>query len=173
MLMQSVRIDPPRGFRLSGEVDISNENDLAGLLEPEVALGGDITLDLSGLGFMDSSGIRVLLRSASELAGRGGSMFLSGAREGLRRVFDVMGVERAPGLVIVAAAAEGLLDPGRPGTARDLDGGSHRVIESRCACGCPYLYSADDLALFWEPGERFDEDCCDRSCQCHVAPLRG
>ena len=76
MLMHSVRVDPPRGFRLSGEVDISNESDLADLLDSEVAAGGDITLDLSGLGFMDSSGIRVLLRTAGRLDGRG-SLVLS------------------------------------------------------------------------------------------------
>jgi len=178
MLMHSTRIDRPRGFRISGEVDISNERTFSSLLDPDVARGGDITLDLSGLGFMDSSGVRVLLRHAGRLEGRG-TLRVTGVGASLRRTFDVMGIERAPGLVIVETAADAgapAFDPSGSipaGRRNDRDGGSHAVAEARCACGCPYLYAADDLALFWEPGRRFSEGCVDRACECHVAPLRG
>ena len=84
-----------------------------------------------------------------------------------------MGVRRAPGLVVMDGATEEFGDGTLPGTASDVDGGSHPVAEARCACGCTYLYAADDLALFWEPGRRFSDGCSDRSCECHVAPLRG
>jgi anti-anti-sigma factor len=178
MLMHSTRMDRPRGFRISGEVDISNEQTFSSLLDPEVARGGDITLDLSGLGFMDSSGVRVLLRHAGRLVGRG-TLRVTGIGASLRRTFDVMGIARAPGLVIVETAEDAEAPAFVPtgavpvGRRTDHQGGSHPVAEARCACGCPYLYAADDLALFWEPGLRFSEGCMDRTCECHVAPLRG
>ncbi len=61
----------PRGFRLEGEIDLSNAGALADLLEPEVASGGDLTLDLSGVAFMDSTAIQVLLRAGKQIEGKG------------------------------------------------------------------------------------------------------
>ncbi len=171
MLLESARTERPRGFRLIGEIDISNETALASILGPEVELGGDITLDLTELTFADSVGIRVLMEAARALDGRG-LLYLAGARPALSRAFDLMGVHRATGIVVVG-------DPLRAGdvaavrTARDLVGDVHPVEMAHCACGCPYLYATDDLALFWEPGDRFAEGCTDRSCECHVSPLRG
>jgi hypothetical protein len=89
-----------------------------------------------------------------------------GTRPSIRKTFDLMGVGRAPGVVLEAGAP-----PAR--TRPDQAGGTHPVAEAQCACGCPYLYAADDLALFWEAGERFGSGCTDHSCECHVAPLRG
>jgi len=176
MLLRSERTERPRGFRIVGEVDISNERFLASLLDPEIALGGEITLDMTEVGFMDSSGIRVLLRSAARLDGRG-SLVVTGVQPALRRTFDLLRVAEAPGFVIADTAAQLLvMDPAGAvpaGTRDDVLGGSHPVAEARCACGCPYLYAADDLALFWEPGDRVSGVCTDPACECHVAPLRG
>src|SRR3954470_11497144 len=125
--MHSMRTERPRGFRLSGEIDISNETGFSSMLEAEVLRGGDITLDLTELRFMDSSGIRILLRMARELAGRG-TLVVVGAREGLRRTFDMLGADDAPGLVIVdpVFGTPGLVQPeGR--SALDLAGASHAV----------------------------------------------
>jgi anti-anti-sigma factor len=174
MLMTAIRTERPRGFRVAGEVDMSNEGVLSRLLAQEAAVDGDLTLELSGLAFIDSSGVRAILAAARRLAGRGRRLVLAGTRPAVRRVFDLMGVDRAPGVVYA--------EPGSalPGTRiraqlsrRDADGGLHPVKRALCACGCPYLYAADDLALFWEPGQRFSPNCADRACQCHAAPLRG
>jgi anti-anti-sigma factor len=170
MLLQSARTERPRGFRLIGEVDLSNQGEVSSLLAPEVALGGDITLDLSELVFMDSAGVRVLLEAARGLVGRG-QLCVTGMRAGLRRTFDIMGVHQAPGMMVMDGIADA--DSVRAGFANDLAGDSHPVMQARCACGCPYLYATDDMALFWEPGGRIAEGCSDRSCECHVSPLMG
>jgi anti-anti-sigma factor len=171
MLMTTIRTERPRGFRVAGEIDMSNEGALSRLLAREAADGGDITLDLSELAFIDSSGVRALLQAARNLAGRG-RLVLTGMRPAVRRMFDLMGVGRAPGVVLGDAVA--VTETSRPSrTRQDVAGGSHPVEEATCACGCPYLCAADDLALFWEPGRRYSLTCTDRTCQCHVAPLRG
>jgi anti-anti-sigma factor len=59
MLLDIRETDQPRAFRLIGELDISNAT-LAALLDREVQWEGDITLDLSELTFIGSSGIRVI-----------------------------------------------------------------------------------------------------------------
>lgn len=55
---------------LSGEIDLSNADELARLLAPLIdgAAAGTVVVDASGLVFIDSSGIAVLIRMAK--AGR-------------------------------------------------------------------------------------------------------
>ncbi len=137
---------------------MSNEGALSRVLAREAASEGDLTLDLSELVFIDSSGVRALLRTAGELAGRG-RLLLVGVRPAIRRTFEIMGVDRVPGVVLEAASPRS----GSSGRTRpDQAGDSHPVAEAVCACGCPYLYAADDLALFWEAGERYGAACTDR-----------
>ena len=166
MLMTATRTDHPRGYRVAGEVDMSNQGALSRLLAREAAADGDLTLDLSELRFIDSTGVQALLRAARDLAGHG-RLLLVGMRPSIRKTFDLMGVGRAPGVVLESGG------PPRERTRPDRVGNSHPVAEAQCACGCPYLYAADDLALFWEAGGRYGPSCTDHSCECHVAPLRG
>ena len=152
---------------------MSNGEALSRLLAKESTAGGDLTLELSGLAFIDSSGVRALLAAARGLAGRG-RLVLAGARPGVRRVLDLMGVDHAPGVVFSEQTPTDSGAAAGPELARrDARGDPHPVRRARCSCGCPYLYAADDFALFWEPGPRFSTTCTDRSCQCHTAPLRG
>ena len=59
-------------IELAGELDIATGPDLEQALEPHVgAPGGDIVLDLQGVTFLDSSGLRVVL-VASRTAGESG-----------------------------------------------------------------------------------------------------
>ena len=71
MLLQLARTTEPRGFRLVGEIDLSNASTLVSALEREVDRGGDITLDLAGLVFMDSTGLQVIIQTARGLEHRG------------------------------------------------------------------------------------------------------
>jgi anti-sigma B factor antagonist len=87
------RTEQPRGLRVAGEIDLSNTDKLTAALEPEVGQGGDVTLDVSGLEFIDSSGMRVLIRALIDLEDRG-RLVLVGPREPLRRLIAVMGLER-------------------------------------------------------------------------------
>jgi anti-sigma B factor antagonist len=93
MLLQVERTDDPRGFRLVGELDASNVGVLSGALEREVGQGGDLTLDLGGLAFMDSSGIQVLIRAAQDLKGHGRLILLSPG-DLIRRILSLIPMDK-------------------------------------------------------------------------------
>lgn len=99
MLLEIQETGQPRTFRLIGEMDISNAETLAAVLEKHAEGEGDITLDLSALTFIDSSGIRVLLRAMDRLDGRGRLVLIS-PTSSVRHVLALMGLEdRGPILI--------------------------------------------------------------------------
>jgi stage II sporulation protein AA (anti-sigma F factor antagonist) len=51
-------------------------------------------MDLSGVSFMDSSGIAVVLRAHRRMAALGGSLIVTGVPAQARKVFDAAGVPR-------------------------------------------------------------------------------
>ena len=55
-------------YRLEGELDLTNADEFSELVERELRAGHEVVLDLSQLTFMDSSGLRALIRVAK--AGR-------------------------------------------------------------------------------------------------------
>ncbi len=61
-LLSIVPQEEPGRFRLEGELDITNADGFADLVEEELRQGRRVFLDLSDLRFMDSSGIRALIR---------------------------------------------------------------------------------------------------------------
>jgi anti-sigma B factor antagonist len=68
--------------------------DVAGsaMLEKELAgLDGDVTIDLAGVAFVASSGLRVMLKAAQRLKGGGGSLSVSNANDTVREVFRISG----------------------------------------------------------------------------------
>jgi anti-anti-sigma factor len=93
MLLQIEKLDSDRGFRLIGELDASNVDELRGALDPVVTEGGDITLDLRGLAFMDSSGIQILVTTAQGLGERGTLIIVSPGSL-VRRLLSLIPVER-------------------------------------------------------------------------------
>lgn len=54
----------------------------------------DCMLDLSGLSFMDSSGVAVILRLYKRLLNTGGRIWLENPQEQPLRVLDISGIER-------------------------------------------------------------------------------
>ena len=100
MLLDIEKTEAPRGFRLIGELDASNVTSLSEALQPEIDRGGDLTLDLAGLAFMDSSGIQVLVRSAQGLEGRG-ILFLVSPGNLVRRILELIPVQKLDNVQIV------------------------------------------------------------------------
>jgi anti-anti-sigma factor len=92
-VLEIVPTDAPRGLRIVGEVDLANADELREALEPEVRAGGEITLDLTGLRFMSSTGIQVLVRALQELEGRG-RLVLDAPTPSFRHLLTVIGLER-------------------------------------------------------------------------------
>ena len=93
MLLEIEKMDRPRGFRVAGELDASNATTLSEAIDPEVARGGDLTLDLAGLAFMDSTGIQVLVRTAQGLEGRGNLILLSPGHV-VKRILELIPAEK-------------------------------------------------------------------------------
>jgi anti-anti-sigma factor len=100
MLLTVERIEAPRGFRLVGELDASNVGVLGDALDPEVAQGGDLTLDLGGLAFMDSSGIQVLIRTAQDLRGNG-RLFLRSPGDLVRRILTLIPMDKLENVEVI------------------------------------------------------------------------
>jgi anti-anti-sigma factor len=81
--------------RVRGELDVATAASLENLLLRPREPGDVIQLDLSELAFMDSTGLRVLLR-AQQAAVRGGwEVVLTGASVPVQRLFDLSGVHAA------------------------------------------------------------------------------
>ena len=60
---------------------------------------GDITLDLSDLSFIDSSGIQALIQAADKLDNRG-RLILRAPGKTVMRVFELVRLETAPNIEI-------------------------------------------------------------------------
>jgi anti-anti-sigma factor len=87
----AITSDGPRMFFLSGELDLATLPQMQSTIAPAVAKGGPITLDLSHLEFIDSSGVGSILRSVMDLPS--GCIILHGVRNAVHRVLEIMGVK--------------------------------------------------------------------------------
>lgn len=95
----SLRIDSTdRGLRLSGELDMATSGDLLEALR-ERAAAAPVTLDFSGVTFMDSSGLRTLLEVAKDREGDDVLVILDPLPQ-VRRVLDISLPDGAPGLEV-------------------------------------------------------------------------
>ena len=93
------RTDHPEGFRLAGEIDITNSDAVIRSVRMAVADEGDPHIDVSGLSFCDISGIRALVDAAASL-GEGRRMLLHGLPEQLETVMRVTGWSGLPTLTL-------------------------------------------------------------------------
>jgi anti-anti-sigma factor len=88
-----VTIDGEPVVRLRGELDLSTAPELArvldALLEGEVA---DVALDISGLSFIDSSGISALITAQQDLHKRGRRLSVRSPRPTAVKVFEIAGL---------------------------------------------------------------------------------
>jgi anti-anti-sigma factor len=79
---------------LTGELDPHTAPMLADELDGLEAEGSrTIVLVLSGLGFIDSSGLRVLIAADRDLTERGGSLVLRSPSETVRRLLEITGLD--------------------------------------------------------------------------------
>lgn len=79
---------------LAGEIDHANADDLFArlALELEEVPAQIVVVDLSGVRFIDSSGLRLLLRSKEAAEGCGASFVLRGLRPQAHRLLAVSGL---------------------------------------------------------------------------------
>jgi anti-sigma B factor antagonist len=85
-------LDRPRAYRISGSFGVPSAGSLPELLDELCRTPGDITLDLSGVTFMDSGGLRAVIQACMGL-GRGGSVRIVDPSEQVRSLLELSGVE--------------------------------------------------------------------------------
>jgi anti-sigma B factor antagonist len=100
MRLVVTELDDGSGLRLAGELDLSSAELLTDALEPKLAAGGRIVLDLSELQFMDSTGLQVLIRSTLTLGDRG-TIVLAHAGNLVRSILELaIRTDKLPNLVV-------------------------------------------------------------------------
>ncbi|WP_162941828.1 STAS domain-containing protein [Desertimonas flava] len=82
------------GFTLAGELDAFGASLADGVLGG-LPSGLDGHLDVSGLTFVDSAGLRVLVRLSERLRADGASLHLHDASDALRRLIELTGLDTA------------------------------------------------------------------------------
>ncbi len=86
------------GFRLDGELDMATADDL-GQIFRDAPSNETIVLDFSGVSFMDSSGLRVLLEGAGQPTGCGPVVIVNPSAQ-VRRVLEISIPGGTPGLEV-------------------------------------------------------------------------
>lgn len=90
---ESTRADGVVTVRLEGELDMASASDLDAVLQRATARRPlTIVLDLSQLGFVDSSGLATLASWETKARSGGFRLVLRGVQEGVGRVLDVSGM---------------------------------------------------------------------------------
>jgi len=79
-------------IRLSGEIDLSNVQDLKYALDEGIEEGGPVLIDVSELSFIDSAGVHVWVQAAEALKDRG-CLVIHGEQRSLSRLLDLLGVD--------------------------------------------------------------------------------
>jgi anti-anti-sigma factor len=85
----------PHAFQLtvSGDVDVCTAPALDGELDAVIAAGARlVVLDLTDVTFLDSTGLRSIVRAARELAARDGRLTCAGLSSAARRVLEISGL---------------------------------------------------------------------------------
>jgi anti-anti-sigma factor len=79
-------------LRPTGELDIASAGKLDRALRQGRRRGDEVVLDLSGLEFIDSTGLRVVVRAVEAAVQEGWELRLRHGPPAVRRVFEIAGV---------------------------------------------------------------------------------
>lgn len=76
-----------------GELDVATASRLEAVLSPLVDSSASlVVLDLTDVSFLDSSGLRTIVRTATSLEDGGGRLVIDGASAAVSRVLEVTGL---------------------------------------------------------------------------------
>jgi anti-sigma B factor antagonist len=82
----------PSGLQLRGEIDAHSVTVLSRHLDPLPGSSGDVVIDLSAVGFVDSSGLRVLVEAHQRAEAEARRLVLSGANRPVLRLLEISGL---------------------------------------------------------------------------------
>ncbi|MDP9295415.1 MAG: STAS domain-containing protein, partial [Actinomycetota bacterium] len=94
-------------LEVSGDIDMATAERLAEALEVCLEWDGQITIDLSGVGFMDSSGLRVIIQASQSLNGDD-PLSLRSPQPPVARLFEIAGLLDLPSIEMVGVPEVGL-----------------------------------------------------------------
>lgn len=94
----------PALLSCSGDEDRTTQSLRRRALSQALAAPTDLTVDLSDLGFADTSLMLDLMMVAARLRQAGRGMRLHGAQPQIQRLIELVGLHRLPGVVVVAPA---------------------------------------------------------------------
>jgi anti-sigma B factor antagonist len=97
-MLETVPTGKPGGFRLVGELDASNATQLSDALEASIEAGAEVTIDLSGLTFMDSSGVKMLFHLANAARSKHRALVICAPSPPVVRVLEIALPHGVPGL---------------------------------------------------------------------------
>jgi anti-anti-sigma factor len=78
-------------FALEGRLDTATAPELTAVLIPEFGNVPAVIIDLKGVNYVSSAGLRTLLAGHKEANKKGGSMKITGVCDEVREVFDMTG----------------------------------------------------------------------------------
>jgi anti-anti-sigma factor len=91
--LKQVRIADVVVVAVSGRVDHANADQFRALLWPQLAscaAGGDrLVLDLAGLEYISSAGLRVLMLASRDVKARNGTLVVCGLQTIVREIFEI------------------------------------------------------------------------------------
>jgi anti-anti-sigma factor len=79
---------------LEGELDLASVGTLRACLEQLDSQFSEISVDMAGLEFLDSTGLAALVTTQQHLGERGGRLLVRNPQGHVRRVLEVSGVDR-------------------------------------------------------------------------------
>ena len=88
-----VQVEGATVIFVQGEIDVSTAGRLRDAVEPHMGPEQTIVLDLSGVEFMDSACLKVLVHARSRLTDDGGSLILRNPSQVAHRLLTIAGVE--------------------------------------------------------------------------------
>jgi anti-anti-sigma factor len=83
-----------RVLELHGEIDMESVADLSARIDPVVKAGHGLTLDLVGVEFIDSSGLRLLIGIDGELRRDGHRLVIRRPSPPVQRILEITALER-------------------------------------------------------------------------------
>lgn len=86
------------GFAVSGELDLASADDLRIFIASMADASREVVLDIADLAFMDSSGVKAIVRLAETACPHG--IVLKWPRENVLRALELMAIERIAGIRI-------------------------------------------------------------------------
>jgi len=105
MKLDTTTADAATIVRCEGKLDSNTSGELHGHLDELIEGGAQkLLIDLSGVDFVSSAGLRVLLMTAKRLSGDGG-LRISGLNESVNEVFEISGLSAVFDLFATEAEA--------------------------------------------------------------------